>query len=94
MLASIKHEIEALGFTGPILIKISPDEQLNVLENIIQEVKRFNKLKVKKTNSSFKIIGIRPGEKLHEQMISSEDAPHTYEYKDYYYPSFYHSCCY
>ncbi len=31
-----------------------------------------------------KIIGIRPGEKLHEQMISIEDAPYTYEYKDYY----------
>lgn len=30
------------------------------------------------------IIGIRPGEKLHEQMISAEDAPHTYEYDDYY----------
>jgi UDP-N-acetylglucosamine 4,6-dehydratase (inverting) len=30
------------------------------------------------------IIGIRPGEKLHEQMISQEDAPHTYEYKKYY----------
>ncbi len=26
------------------------------------------------------IVGIRPGEKLHEQMIGSEDAPHTYEY--------------
>ncbi|MGE3728766.1 MAG: UDP-N-acetylglucosamine 4,6-dehydratase (inverting) [Candidatus Sericytochromatia bacterium] len=31
-----------------------------------------------------KIIGIRPGEKLHEQMISIEDAQHTYEYTDYY----------
>ena len=30
------------------------------------------------------IIGIRPGEKLHEQMIGSEDAPHTYEYDTYY----------
>lgn len=27
-----------------------------------------------------KIVGIRPGEKLHEQMISSEDALYTYEY--------------
>lgn len=27
-----------------------------------------------------KIIGIRPGEKIHEQMIGIEDAPHTYEY--------------
>ena len=30
------------------------------------------------------IIGIRPGEKLHEQMISSEDSYSTYEYKNYY----------
>jgi FlaA1/EpsC-like NDP-sugar epimerase len=30
------------------------------------------------------IIGIRPGEKLHEQMISVEDAPYTYEYDSYY----------
>jgi len=30
------------------------------------------------------IVGIRPGEKLHEQMISPEDAAHTYEYEDYY----------
>ena len=31
-----------------------------------------------------KIIGIREGEKLHEQMISSEDAAHTYEYPEHY----------
>lgn len=31
-----------------------------------------------------KVIGIRPGEKLHEQMIASEDAPYTYEYADYF----------
>lgn len=30
------------------------------------------------------IVGIRPGEKLHEQMIGPEDAPHTYEYADHY----------
>jgi len=30
------------------------------------------------------IIGIRPGEKLHEQMIGLEDAPHTYEYSEHY----------
>jgi UDP-N-acetylglucosamine 4,6-dehydratase/5-epimerase len=29
-------------------------------------------------------VGIRPGEKLHEQMISSEDALHTYEYSGHY----------
>jgi UDP-N-acetylglucosamine 4,6-dehydratase/5-epimerase len=26
------------------------------------------------------VVGIRPGEKLHEQMIGFEDAPYTYEY--------------
>lgn len=31
-----------------------------------------------------KIIGMRPGEKLHEQMIGSEDAPFTYEYAEHY----------
>lgn len=30
------------------------------------------------------IVGLRPGEKLHEQMISSEDAQYTYEYDHYY----------
>jgi len=30
------------------------------------------------------IVGIRPGEKLHEQMIGTEDAPHTYEYAEHY----------
>lgn len=30
------------------------------------------------------IIGIRPGEKIHEQMIGAEDAPFTYEYDDYF----------
>jgi len=30
------------------------------------------------------IIGIRPGEKLHEQMIGTEDAYYTYDYGTYY----------
>ncbi len=34
--------------------------------------------------ANHEIIGIRPGEKLHEQMIGVEDAPHTYEYEGYF----------
>ena len=30
------------------------------------------------------IVGIRPGEKLHEQMIGSEDSLYTYEYPDHF----------
>lgn len=35
-------------------------------------------------NAKIEIIGIRPGEKLHEQMIGAEDARYTFEYNDYY----------
>jgi UDP-N-acetylglucosamine 4,6-dehydratase len=31
-----------------------------------------------------KVIGIRPGEKIHEQMIGLEDAPHTYSYETHF----------
>ncbi|MEK9652330.1 MAG: UDP-N-acetylglucosamine 4,6-dehydratase (inverting) [Betaproteobacteria bacterium] len=35
-------------------------------------------------NASQRIVGIRPGEKLHEQMIGLEDARSTFEYSAYY----------
>jgi len=35
-------------------------------------------------DAGYQIVGIRPGEKLHEQMIGPEDALHTYEYSSYY----------
>lgn len=35
-------------------------------------------------DAEHKIIGIRPGEKIHEQMIGFEDAPHTYQYPGHY----------
>ncbi|MDP2030680.1 MAG: UDP-N-acetylglucosamine 4,6-dehydratase (inverting) [Thiobacillus sp.] len=34
--------------------------------------------------ASHEIIGVRPGEKLHEQMIGLEDAMHTYEYAEHF----------
>tara|TARA_Y100000768_G_scaffold138047_3_gene102835 strand:- start:3441 stop:4442 length:1002 start_codon:yes stop_codon:yes gene_type:complete len=40
--------------------------------------------KVIAPKAKHKIIGIRPGEKLHEQMISSDDSYSTYEYPNYY----------
>ena len=35
-------------------------------------------------NSKLDIIGLRPGEKLHEQMIGEEDELYTYEYDKYF----------
>ena len=40
--------------------------------------------KVIAPEAKHKIIGTRPGEKLHEQMISLEDSNSTYEYSDYF----------
>ena len=34
--------------------------------------------------AKLKIVGIRPGEKIHESMISEEDARNTYEYDSYF----------
>lgn len=35
-------------------------------------------------NAKIRIVGIRPGEKVHEQMISIEDGRSTYEYEGHY----------
>jgi UDP-N-acetylglucosamine 4,6-dehydratase (inverting) len=35
-------------------------------------------------DGEFEIIGIRPGEKLHEQMIGHEDSAYTFEYEGYF----------
>lgn len=53
-------------------------------------VKKIPSMKVVDTalacvpEAKHEIIGIRPGEKLHEQMIGIEDTPYTYEYPDYF----------
>ena len=50
----------------------------------IPSIKIVDIAKVIAPNSKFEIIGIRPGEKLHEQMIGIEDSFTTFEYKDYF----------
>jgi UDP-N-acetylglucosamine 4,6-dehydratase (inverting) len=57
---------------GEIYVKKIPSMNItDIAKSVSRDVKQ-------------KIIGIRPGEKIHEQMIGLEDAPHTYEYKDHY----------
>ena len=50
----------------------------------IPSMKIIDIAKVISPKSKHKIIGIRPGEKLHEQMIGSDDSFFTYEFADYY----------
>ena len=56
-------------------------------EIYVKKIKSMKVTEIAKTinpEAKFDIVGIRPGEKLHEQMISVEDAPHTFEYNNYY----------
>jgi UDP-N-acetylglucosamine 4,6-dehydratase (inverting) len=50
----------------------------------IPSMKVTNLARVVAPEAEQKIVGIRPGEKLHEQMISPEDAYYTYEYPEYF----------
>ncbi len=50
----------------------------------IPSMKVTDLAKVIAPNCKHEIVGIRPGEKLHEQMIGIEDSPTTYLYDDYY----------
>lgn len=50
----------------------------------IPSIKVMDLARVVAPECRLEVVGIRPGEKLHEQMISSEDAAHTYEYPGYF----------
>ena len=50
----------------------------------IKSIKITDLAKSIKHNIKFKITGIRPGEKIHEQMIGSDEAINTAEFKDHY----------
>jgi FlaA1/EpsC-like NDP-sugar epimerase len=61
---------DAIG--GEIYVKKIPSMKIGHIANAIMP------------NAKIKIIGIRPGEKLHEQMIAAEDALDTYEYPEHF----------
>ena len=50
----------------------------------IPSMKVTDLAKVVAPDAKHEVVGIRPGEKLHEQMIGNEDAHFTYEYDGYY----------
>lgn len=57
---------------GEIYVKKIPSMKVTDLASVVAP------------NAEQKVIGIRPGEKLHEQMISAEDAYYTYEYPEHF----------
>ena len=50
----------------------------------IPSVNILDLAKVIAPNCKIEKIGMRPGEKLHEQLISSDESTYTYEYSNYY----------
>jgi len=50
----------------------------------IPSMKIIELAKIIAPHSKIKVIGIRPGEKLYETLISENEAPNTYEFKDMY----------
>ena len=57
---------------GEIYVKKIPSMKVTEIASVIAP------------NARQDIVGIRPGEKLHEQMIGIEDAPFTYEYDEHF----------
>ncbi len=57
---------------GEIYVKKIPSMKVTDIADVISP------------GSSQEIVGIRPGEKVHEQMIGEEDAPFTFEYPDHF----------
>jgi UDP-N-acetylglucosamine 4,6-dehydratase (inverting) len=65
------HAIDDMG-GGEVYVKKIPSMKVTDLARAIAP------------NAKIEFTGIRPGEKLHEQMISVEDAPFTYEYEGHF----------
>lgn len=57
---------------GEIYVKKIPSMKVTDLASVVAPQARQD------------VVGIRPGEKLHEQMIGEEDAYYTYEYPEHY----------
>jgi len=57
---------------GEVYVKKIPSMKITDIANAVDR------------NAKQNIVGIRPGEKIHEEMISSGDAPYTYEYNGHF----------
>jgi UDP-N-acetylglucosamine 4,6-dehydratase/5-epimerase len=57
---------------GEVYVKKIPSMNITNIANVVAP------------DAMHEIVGMRPGEKLHEQMIGVEDAPYTFEYEKYF----------
>jgi UDP-N-acetylglucosamine 4,6-dehydratase (inverting) len=95
---SMRHE-KALPITDVKMTRfmITIDQGMELVEHalksatggeiFVKKVPSMNVIDIAKTinpSAKFNIIGIRPGEKIHEQLISSDEAKTTYDCGDFY----------
>jgi UDP-N-acetylglucosamine 4,6-dehydratase len=62
-------------------------EQAQGGEIFVKKIPSMNIMEIAKAvlpKAKFDFVGIRPGEKLHEQMIGEEDSPRTFDFGDHY----------
>jgi UDP-N-acetylglucosamine 4,6-dehydratase (inverting) len=62
-------------------------EQAEGGEIFVKKIPSMNIMEIAKAvlpQAKFDFVGIRPGEKLHEQMIGAEDSPRTFDFGDHY----------
>lgn len=57
---------------GEIYVKKIPSMKVTDIANVVA------------AQAELDVVGIRPGEKIHEQMVGAEDAPFTYEYDEHF----------
>jgi len=78
----VQFVLDSLGRMrgGEIFVPKIPSMRLDVLAKAIAP------------KAKIEVVGIRPGEKLHETLISNDDARYAWEYNDYYiiYPAYHH----
>ncbi len=71
----LKATIESIG--GEVLVMKMPAAKIVDLSDVV-----INRLGNKK--SKIKLIGIRPGEKVHEILVSKYEIPRTYDFDEYF----------
>jgi FlaA1/EpsC-like NDP-sugar epimerase len=75
---AVYHIFKAIkyGIGGEVFVPILPAFKITDLIDILKEKHHANNEVVN--------IGIRPGEKIHEQMVNSAEIPRTFRFKDMY----------
>ena len=77
-LISLNEAIETVNFAFKEM------EGSEIFVRKIPSIKIFELAKCIAPNANLTEIGIRPGEKMHEQLISVDESKYTYEFSDYY----------